>query len=66
MTNWEKLKEVFGIPADTELKATGAMCCLVTCNDMPCSKCPICECGMDVSSFWEREYKENNKGVEHD
>lgn len=65
MTNWEKLKEVFGIPEDEELKPTGAICSVVTCSDIPCSKCPIYECGMDESSFWKREYKDE-KESEHD
>jgi hypothetical protein len=58
MTNWEKFKEVFGIPADAELTPKENICNMVDCSlIMSCSKCPICNYGMDTSYFWEREYE---------
>lgn len=61
MTNWEKFMEVFGIPVDSKINTEKQLCAIINCKEINnCSKCPL------YNFYWEREYKENNKGVEHD
>jgi len=58
MTNWEKFKEVFGIPMDSKIEPMGVVCNIVDCSGIKCDECPIQHYGMTVLYFWEREYEE--------
>lgn len=61
MTNWEKLKEVFGISMDTEIEPMCNMCSIVDCHKITCNKCPINYSEMSTLYFWDREYKESKE-----
>lgn len=63
MTNWEKFKEVFGIPEDSEIKVEGDICNIIDCTGIfSCTQCPIEKAHMNNFDFWESEYevKEND------
>jgi len=58
MTNWEKFKEVFGIPADSELEAEREICPILDCTSIEwCAECPVDKLHLNDADFWEREYK---------
>lgn len=59
MTNWEKFKEVFGIPTDNEVEPMDRICEILDCGAMEkCTECPFSELDMDSPSFWDDEYVE--------
>jgi len=52
MTNWEKFKEVFGIPDDSKINTEKQMCAIIDCDKVKkCWECPLYEFN------WEKEYK---------
>lgn len=61
MTNWEKFKEVFGLPESDLVMPTGSLCEIVGCNDIQCCDCPICENDICEKTFWSREYNKTRR-----
>jgi hypothetical protein len=61
MTNWEKFKEVFGIPADIGIEPMRNMCSIVDCKGIECDDCFIYKNNMQGTSFWRREYKKKER-----
>lgn len=58
MTNWEKFKEVFGIPSDNEVVPDDRLCEILDCGAMEsCTECPFSDKGMDSQMFWDEEYE---------
>lgn len=55
ITNWDKFKEVFGIPQKTGLIPDGDICNIINCTTVSCKSCPLANVG------WETEYKENEE-----
>lgn len=62
MTNWDKFREVFGIPENSKLKPIKTVCLLVKCVSKDCTECPIFNANVHGEYFWEDKYesKENN------
>lgn len=58
MTNWEKFKEVFGLPTNVKKAMQMNICNVVDCKGIECDDCFINKNNMHGTSFWRREYKE--------
>lgn len=62
MTNWEKFKEVFGIPQGTPIDVNERICEILDCGLMEkCTECPFSELDMDSPFFWDDEYVEREE-----
>lgn len=63
MTVKEKMREMFGITFQCSDSYNNSM---ISCLDMPCSKCPLKTCDCDGINEWlESEYTEEKKGDEN-
>ena len=61
MTNWEKFKEVFGIPKNVRKSMPMNICNVVDCKGIECDDCFIYKNDMQGTKFWRREYKESKE-----
>lgn len=57
MTNWDKFKEVFGIPENSEVEPMEIVCGFVKCVSGLCTECPIYKANMHGLHFWKEEYE---------
>ena len=62
MTNWEKFKEVFGLPTNVKKSMSLNICNVVDCKGIECDDCYIYKNNMQGTKFWRKEYqkKEGN------
>jgi len=61
MTNWEKFKEVFGLPTNVKIEMQMDICDVVDCRGIECDDCFINKNNMHGTSFWRREYKKKER-----
>lgn len=61
MTNWEKFKEVFGLPTNVKKAMQMNICNVVDCKGIECDDCFINKNNMHGTSFWRREYKKKER-----
>lgn len=61
MTNWEKFKEVFGIPTNVKKAMNMNICNVVDCKGIECDDCYIYKNDMQGTKFWRREYQKKER-----
>jgi len=61
MTNWEKFKEVFGLPTNVKKEMQMNICNAVDCKGIECDDCFIYKNNMHGTSFWRKEYQKKER-----
>lgn len=61
MTNWEKFKEVFGLPANVKKSMSMNTCDMFDCKGIECDDCYIYKNNMQGTKFWREEYQKKER-----